>query len=185
MEKEFDLEGNVVKCLFKKNKKSKGIKITLKKNNVFLVTFPWFISQRKAEKFFLQNKDWVLKNLENLKDRKYSNLLGWGERKDYLRNKERARELVEERVVELNQYYGFDVNRIAIRDQQTRWGSCSSQNNLNFNYRILFLPDELVDYLIVHELCHLQEMNHSPKFWELVAETIPNHRELSRKLRKM
>ena len=185
MEKEFDLEGHIVKCVFKKNKKSKGIKITLKNNKTFLVTHPWFISGRQAEKFFLKNKKWVLKNLEVLRTKKYSNLLGWGTRTDYLKNRERARALVEERVPELNRHYNFKVNKIAIRDQQTRWGSCSSRNNLNFNYRILFLPDELVDYLIVHELCHLQEMNHSRRFWELVSLTIPNYRQLSKKLRRL
>ena len=185
MEKEFDLDGISVKCFFKRNKLSKGIRITLRNKGDFLVTYPWFISQKKAEKFFVKNRAWVLDSLEKFSREDVVNLLSWGERKDYLKNKERARMLVKERVAELNQHYGFEVNKIAIRDQKTRWGSCSSQNNLNFNYRILFLPDELVDYLIVHELCHLQEMNHSPRFWELVGEVIPNYRQLSKKLRRL
>jgi len=185
MKRTIELEGHQIDCIFKKNKQSKGIKITLKNSHDFLITYPWFVSEAQAEKFFLKNKQWVLKNLEVLKSNKFSNLLGWGDRKDYLRNKERARVLVKDRVKEINQFYNFPVNKIAIRDQKTRWGSCSSQNNLNFNYRILFLPDELVDYLIAHELCHLQEMNHSTRFWELVAQTIPNYRQRSRKLRKL
>jgi predicted metal-dependent hydrolase len=185
MKKELEMEGCQLNCIFKKNKQSKGIKITLKSNNDFLVTYPWFISQKKAEKFLFKNKSWVLKNLEVLKENKTYKLLNWGARKDYLRNKERARFLVKERIGELNRFYDFGFNRIAIRDQKTRWGSCSSQNNLNFNYRILFLPDDLVDYLIVHELCHLQEMNHSQNFWELVAQTIPDYRQKSRKLRNL
>jgi len=185
MEKEFELDGIEIKCCFKKNKLSKGVRITLKNNGSFLVTHPWFVSQKKAEKFFLENKDWVLKNLEKFQSNDFPNLLNWGTRKDYLKNKEIARALVQERVERFNQFYNFDVNKIAIRDQKTRWGSCSSQNNLNFNYRILFLPDELVDYLIVHELCHLQEMNHSKRFWGLVGETISNYRQLSKKLRRL
>ncbi len=185
MEKEIDFGGQIVKCIFKKNKQSKGIKITLKNSHVFLVSYPWFISQRRAEKFFLESKDWILRGLQNLKNTKYSKLLSWGEKKDYFKNKERARALVKERLEELNKFYNFSVNRIAIRDQQTRWGSCSSKNNLNFNYRILFLPDDLVDYLIVHELCHLKEMNHSRKFWELVGEKIPDYRMKSRKLKRL
>ena len=185
MEKEFELGGYEVKAIFRKNRNSKGVKITLKNNKGFLVTYPWFISQGQAEKFFIRNERWILKNLEVLKTKKYSNLLGWGTRKDYLKNKERARALVHERIADLNRYYNFNFKKIAIRDQQTRWGSCSSKNNLNFNYRILFLPDELVDYLIVHELCHLQEMNHSKNFWNLVGKTIPNYRALSKKLRKL
>ncbi len=185
MKKKIELESCEVDCIFKKNKQSKGIKITLKNSHNFLVTYPWFISQKKAENFFVGNKNWVLRNLESLKSNKKHNLLGWGNRKDYLRNKELARILVKERVKELNQFYNFAVNKIAIRDQKTRWGSCSNRNNLNFNYRILFLPDDLVDYLIVHELCHLQEMNHSRKFWELVARKIPDYRFKSRKLKNL
>ena len=185
MEKIIFLGGNEIKCVFKKNKLSKGIKITLKSDCSLLVTHPWFISQKKAEKFLVKNEDWVLKNLEIFKNKKVSNLLNWGTRKDYLRNKERARSLVEERIADINQIYNFSFNKIAIRDQKTRWGSCSSKNNLNFNYRILFLPDDLVDYLIVHELCHLKEMNHSQKFWELVALGVPDYREKSKKLKKL
>ncbi|MCK5080576.1 MAG: M48 family metallopeptidase [Candidatus Moranbacteria bacterium] len=185
MKKKIELGEHQIECVFKKNKLSKGIKITLKNSHDFLVTYPWFISQKKAEKFFIKNKDWVLKNLEVLKSNDFSNLLGWGGRRDYLKNKERARDLVRERVAEINQTYNLTINKIAIRDQKTRWGSCSSKNNLNFNYRILFLPDDLVDYLIVHELCHLREMNHSRKFWELVALRIPNYRQKSKKLKNL
>lgn len=185
MEKDFNLGGYQFKVFFNKNRRSKGIRITLKKGSNFLISYPWFVSQKKAEKFFMKNEDWVLKNLEELNKNKYSNLLSWGERRDYLKNKERARALVEERVKELNEFYNFSINRIAIRDQQTRWGSCSSKNNLNFNYRILFLPDDLVDYLIVHELCHLKEMNHSKDFWELVGQRIPDYRMKSRKLKRL
>jgi hypothetical protein len=185
MEKDFNLGDYQFKVVFKRNKKSKGVKITLKNKGIFLVSYPWFVSQRRAEKFFLESEEWALRSLRSLKNTKYSSLLSWGERKDYLKNKERARALVEERLKELNQIYNFSFNKIAIRDQQTRWGSCSSNRNLNFNYRVLFLPDELVDYLIVHELCHLQEMNHSRNFWELVERGIPGYRKLSRKLKRL
>jgi hypothetical protein len=185
MKKTFGIGDHLVEVEFNKNRRSKGVKITLKNKGVFLVSYPWFVSQRRAEKFFLESEEWALKGLQNLKNTKYSSLLSWGERRDYLKNKERARALVEERLEDLNQIYNFSFNRIAIRDQQTRWGSCSSNRNLNFNYRVLFLPDELVDYLIVHELCHLQEMNHSGKFWELVERGIPEYKKLSRKLKRL
>lgn len=99
------------------------------------------------------------------------------ERAHYLAHKESARALATERVTYWNTHYGFLYNTIAIRNQQSRWGSCSIKRNLNFNYRILFLPPELVDYIVVHELCHLQEFNHASAFWQLVARTIPDYRE--------
>ena len=93
----------------------------------------------------------------------------------YLAHKERARVLVHERLAYWALRYGVVYRRVSIRDQRSRWGSCSRVGNLNFNYRIVFLPPELVDYIVVHELCHLIEFNHSPSFWNKVAETIPNH----------
>ena len=97
--------------------------------------------------------------------------------KHYLDHKEQARELVLARLQYFNQHYGLAWNRVAIRNQRRCWGSCSSQKNLNFSYKLLLLPPMLSDYIVVHELCHLQEMNHGPIFWSLVAETIPDYKE--------
>lgn len=97
--------------------------------------------------------------------------------KHYVEHKEAARTLVHARLAHYNQFYNFNYNRVAIRNTRSRWGSCSSKQNLNFNYRILFLPPELQDYLIVHELCHLQEMNHAQSFWDLVAEQVPQYKQ--------
>jgi len=105
-------------------------------------------------------------------------------KKHYVDHKEAARELCHARLEHFNQYYNLQYNRVAIRNTRSRWGSCSSKQNLNFNYRILFLEPELQDYLIVHELCHLQEMNHAPQFWSLVAEQIPAYKLCVQRLRE-
>lgn len=102
---------------------------------------------------------------------------------DYINNKEKTRSLVLERLEFYNRNYNFYYNRVSIRDQHTRWGSCSKKSNLNFNYRLIHLPPHLCDYVVVHELCHLKEMNHAKSFWDLVAKTFPNHRELRRELK--
>lgn len=83
----------------------------------------------------------------------------------------------EERVAYWNTQFGFAFGRIAIRDQKSRWGSCSRQGNLNFNWRLLLAPLDVLDYIVIHELAHLKEGNHSPRFWSLVAERCPNYRE--------
>ena len=106
-----------------------------------------------------------------------------GKRKDYLTNKEEARKIAKKKLLKYNNYYNFKYNRISIRNQKTRWGSCSAKGNLNFNYKICKLPEELCDYVIVHELCHLKEFNHSNNFWELVSLTIPNYKKIRRELK--
>jgi predicted metal-dependent hydrolase len=105
--------------------------------------------------------------------------------KHYLAHKETAREYIVEKVRYWNTYYGFPINRIAIRNQKTCWGSCSEHNNLNFNYKLLFLPEHLADYVIVHEICHLGELNHSPAFWELVGRTQPEYKMHRKELRNI
>lgn len=104
-------------------------------------------------------------------------------RAHYALHKETARSAIVACIAELNLYYGFIYNRIAIRAARSRWGSCSRKGNLNFNYVIASLPPALMDYVIVHELCHLAVFNHSPAFWEKVSEVLPNYRVLRRELR--
>lgn len=95
----------------------------------------------------------------------------------------RARLLILTRVEFFNNVLNLKIGRISIRQQRTRWGSCSSKGNLNFNGHLINLPLELVDYVIVHELCHLKQLNHSPAFWALVEDILPNFRHLRRQLK--
>lgn len=105
-------------------------------------------------------------------------------RKQYAELKDKAFLLVTERLTHFNTHYSFTYKNICIRNQVSRWGSCSSKGNLNFNYRIVLLTQKLSDYIIVHELCHLGEFNHSQKFWDLVAKTIPDYKEIKNELQK-
>lgn len=102
----------------------------------------------------------------------------------YRKNKEVARAAILEKVKRYNEIYQYRLARISIRNQRTRWGSCSKSGNLNFNYKILFLEEPLADYIVVHELCHLQELNHSKRFWNLVAQVFPNYKHIRRALRR-
>ena len=79
---------------------------------------------------------------------------------------------------------GVDYGRISVRQQKTRWGSCSVRGNLNFNWKLALMPEEILDYVVVHELAHRVEMNHSPRFWAVVETVLPDWRERRRWLKQ-
>jgi predicted metal-dependent hydrolase len=103
--------------------------------------------------------------------------------KHYLAHKEQARAVVKKKLEYWNQFYNLEFKRVAIRNTRRSWGSCTSLKNLNFSYRLIFLPEHLQDYIIVHELCHLQELHHKDSFWLLVGEQMPDYTERIRELK--
>ncbi len=169
-------------CKIQKRRNAKKFTLSVRGDGSVALSVPYWSTYRKACLFVNEKKDWIF---EKTAGRKVNSMLSLGTKADYLENREFARSFVKKRVECFNAHYQFRYNLIAIRNQRTRWGSCSENRNLNFNYRIIHLPGEYADYLIVHELCHLKELNHSACFWDLVGETIPDCRMLSKKLRKM
>ena len=91
-----------------------------------------------------------------------------------------ARITFEKRVAYYPQFTGGEYHTITIRDQKSRWGSCSSRGTLSFNYRLIFAPPGVLDYVVVHELCHFLEANHSDRFWREVERVLPDWRERER-----
>lgn len=98
--------------------------------------------------------------------------------------RERARQVLSDRVEHWVGQIGVRVRRIVVKDQKTLWGSCSHSGNLNFNWRLLMAPEGVLEYVVIHELCHLLEMNHSKRFWKLVSQWCPDHRVHRRWLRE-
>ena len=94
-----------------------------------------------------------------------------------------AREDIPRRVAQFAPQVGVSVGRVTIRCQHTRWGSCSSKGNLNFNCLLMLCPEWVRDYVVIHELCHRREMNHSPRFWALVAANCPDYNAARRWLK--
>lgn len=94
-----------------------------------------------------------------------------------------ARRQFVNRVACYHRITGGNYTSITIRDQKTRWGSCSSRGTLSFNYRLIFAPPVILDYVVVHELCHLTHMNHSSDFWDMVASVMPEYRTYRKWLR--
>jgi len=152
-------------------------------DGTIVVTTPQNFEDLAVEKFIYEKTQWLLAKIKFFKQFKGQRIVRHG-RKDYLKNKDGVLRLAKEKVAYFNQTYGFRVSKINIKNQKTRWGSCSKKGNLNFNYKILFLPEKLRDYIIVHELCHLEEFNHSGKFWGLVAKTFPQWAQIKKELRQ-
>lgn len=169
--------------------KKRGIKyvrLTIHPQGEVRVSAPFWVSLRRIELFLQQKSEWIEEKIHEVKKRversRSAQKISYG---SYATHAKRAKKLIKERVDHYNTYYQFNYNRISIKKHETRWGSCSKKGNLNFNYKLFFLPLELVDYVVVHELCHLQELNHSKKFWALVSEQIPHHKHCRNELKKI
>jgi predicted metal-dependent hydrolase len=87
-----------------------------------------------------------------------------------------AKEIFVSRAIHYSKVYGLDFENVTVKDQKSKWGSCSTKGNLNFNWKLIFGPKEVLDYVVIHEVCHLKEMNHSDRFWSLVAQQCPDYK---------
>ncbi|MSU55535.1 MAG: M48 family peptidase [Candidatus Taylorbacteria bacterium] len=169
--------------LIKRNRQSRHLRITVKAGGHVTVSAPLRITESAVMSFVVSKGVWLRKTVERFKKIPDTKLSRWQEKRLYTDYKAQAKVLAEKKVFELNKFYKFSFGKIAIRNSRSRWGSCSSKGTLSFNYKIAFLPERLADYLVVHELCHLKEHNHSKNFWQLVAKMIPNHGILRKELR--
>lgn len=169
-------------CL-KKNRRFKNLRLSVHSDGMVVVTAPRFLGLNKIESFILEKIAWLEEKINDLK--KQGRVSSADERRQaYLKLKKQAQKIVELKTAHFARKYGFFYNRIAIRDQRTRWGSCSSKGNLNYNYKIVLLPENCIDYIIVHELCHLRELNHGPRFWSLLESILPDYLERISELKK-
>lgn len=109
-------------------------------------------------------------------DRIRSEILGW--------YREQAKRVLHNRVNHFQEITGLKARVVRIKDQKRRWGSCSAEGTLNFNWRLILAPPDILDYVVVHELCHLRMLNHSPSFWRLVESVLPDFRERKSWLRQ-
>jgi predicted metal-dependent hydrolase len=145
------------------------------------VVKPVFVPFIIIEQFIKSRGAWIIKNLATMSKHVPPPVIP---KDEMVVLKRRAAHLILARLEFYNQQYGFKYKSLSVRDQKTRWGSCSRQGALNFNCRLALLPERLLDYVAVHELCHLKEMNHSLRFWKLVERTIPDYNERRKELHR-
>lgn len=150
------------------------------------VTAPHHIPNFLVNRFVSKKQVWIERKLEYFKKHpaKIGNsLLRTRNRSQFKENKAKALELVTARLEHFNKFYNYKYGKVIIRNQKSRWGSCSRKGNLSFNYKIIYLDPSVSDYIVVHELCHLKEFNHSKNFWNLVGERIEDYKEIRKKLK--
>ena len=157
--------------------KRKTLSIRINRDGTVTVRVPEFVDNEEAMKFVRSKEKWILKHLRQIREESEKNeaeKLSDSQIRELYR---RAMEEIPEEVKGFSKLVGVDYGRITIRNQRTRWGSCSSGGNLNFNCLLMLAPKEVREYVVVHELCHRKQMNHSPAFWAEVERVMPDYRE--------
>jgi len=183
-QKQITLSGQEIEYILRLNPRSKSIRLAIHASGEFIVTAPPRATQIMIESLIKIKKNWILEKINHFKNVVKIPIKSKAELKaEYARLKNDALKIATEKVVYWNTFYNFKYKNISIKNQKTRWGSCSRNGNLNFNYKIALLSDTLADYLVVHEICHLGEFNHSAKFWALVAKTIPDYKTIRKELK--
>lgn len=154
--------------VIRSNRRTLAIQIT--GDGQILVRSPYFVSDSRIADFVKSKEDWIVKHQQTMQ----MHLRSLTDEQIRVLTDQAARE-IPARVAYYASVMGVSYGRITIRHQKTRWGSCSTKGNLNFNCLLMLVPPQVLDYVVVHELCHRKEMNHSRGFWEQVACVCPDY----------
>lgn len=171
--------------------KRKTLALQVTGNSDVIVRAPQQITRREAELFVQKNAEWIKRTRREMELRceRQKKMAEEYRIPDYTSltpmEKNKIRRHIMERLKLYARQMGVKFARVTVRDQKTRWGSCSSKGNLNFNYRLHYLPQELMDYVVVHELAHRIHMNHSREFWEVVAAFDADYKEHRKRLKEI
>ena len=151
------------------------------------VRAPYSASEKDIEEILKKKEAWISRHIEKIKKTKERFEAEPTEkltREKVIALAEEALKVIPERVEYFAKVIGVTYGKITVRNQKTRWGSCSSKGNLNFNCLLMMAPPEVLDYVVVHELCHRKQMNHSKAFWLEVEKVLPNYKEVRKWLKE-
>ena len=149
-------------------------RITVRRDGAVKLILARGMSLSQGRKFLESGRDWIARHLRRVSAEQAGPTL----------DRDQARHRLIERLEELARKHGFTYNRVFIRDQKTRWGSCSSANNINLNVNLVRLPEDLRDYVLLHELVHTEHKNHGPTFWRALDRLVGDGKRLQRQLRQ-
>ncbi len=173
IEMEFHMKVKVIRS----NRKT--ISIQVNTDLTVTVRVPEYATNKDIDKILHDKESWIMKHMEQIREqnvRYESSGLKHLTKAEIEDLADKALKYIPQRVEYFSKIVGVDYGRITIRNQRTRWGSCSSKGNLNFNCLLMLTPTEVIDYVVVHELCHRKEMNHSKNFWIEVEKVIPDYK---------
>lgn len=165
----------------KRSRRARAMRLAVYPDGEVVVTAPHFFGLGVIRHFFDKHIKWVSRKVEETKGKSVIRI----PRADIPLLKRQALALAHERSAHFAALYGVTVGRISVRAQKTRWGSCSHKGDLSFNYRLAALPQHIADYIVVHEVCHILELNHSKEFWAQVARTVPEHKAIRKEIREL
>lgn len=163
--------------IIRSNRKTLGIEV---KNGEVIVRAPMLLGKRKIEKFIALKQNWINNAVKRQKETSVKELT----QAQIKELKEKAKYVLTNKADYYAAVMGVKFNKITIRKQKTRWGSCSSKGNLSFNCMLMQFSDEVINYVVVHELAHLKQMNHSALFWAEVGAVLPNYKTLRKALKE-
>lgn len=176
--------------VIRESSRARTMRVSVYPDGRVVVTKPVRLSTKVVERFVRDRKGWIQDAIQKMSVRAQKRAnhpkiplprlrRGTLAYKEAIKN---ARTLITGRVQYWSRVYGFSYGTITIRNQKSRWGSCTKAGNLSFNVRLVFLPPELVDYIVIHELCHTKEHNHSESFWHLVRKHVKDSVAVRKKL---
>ena len=168
--------------LFEPSTKAKHLNISVRPFKGVRVAVPKGVSLKKAEQFLRSKAEWIQKHMAKMNQLEkvhedFSEKLVRIDRKE-------AKKILVARLKELAEMHGFTYNRVFIREQKTRWGSCSAKNNISLNVKLLLLPEKLMDFIMLHELVHTRVKNHSKNFWAELLNIEPAGKALASKVKE-
>lgn len=153
--------------------KRKSVDIEVKPDLTVLVKAPLFLSDDTIKKLVVKKTDWIEKRIKQIKENPSLPLFS---KKEIETLREKTRALVTPKAEYYAKILGVIYNKLSVKKQHSVWGSCSAKKNINFNLLLCLCPEEVVNYIVVHELCHLKQLNHSRFFWAEVAALLPDYK---------
>lgn len=186
MKERIHIDTEFGEVLLRRRPGSRYIRLRVTPQGGIVVTLPWLASWQAGINFFEAKREWIRKTLARQEKRQeeYAATDPPVVDEAYIAAlRAEAKRTLPPRLAELASAHGFIYNKVFIKHNRSNWGSCSSKGNINLNLNIVRLPQHLQDYILLHELVHLKEMNHSPRFHALLEEVCPGHRACQREMK--